>query len=503
MPDIVLFQPRVGDMDSVRTKPALPLALLHASTLVDKKYDVQIIDERVNRDWKHDLEGALEGDVICFGTTSMTGAQIRHALRASELVKSRSDVPVVWGGIHASILPEQTLENPNIDYIVQGEGEVTFLELARALEAGNTIDGIEGVWYKNVNGMSESFCFHTVAELRSANGIKGNALRPFVDLNELPDVPYHLMDVYDYLPMYKGVPTIYLQTSRGCPYGCTYCYNPVYNRRTWRALSADKTIERIKRITNEFNVRGLYLIDDNFFVDMNRAFEIVNRIIDERLDIEWQVQGVNLEMVDGMSDEQLMLLKQSGCIRMTFGVESGSERILHLMRKRHNVEQALRVNRRLGKLGIISFYSFIAGLPGEDESDLRATVRLMLRLTKENPIARTSPVYVFIPYPGTEMFDLSVKHGYTPPSDLEGWADHSWENANLPYDRKKREMLESLYWISIFIDRKFEEYDTSSLIKLGADLYRPIARYQIRNVHRNRFFGKIIRMMAERGGFRA
>ena len=91
---------------------------------------------------------------MCVGVTSTTGPQLRHALEVSQVVKARSDVPVVWGGIHATLLPEQTLERPEIDFVVQGEGERTFEELVAALERGGAVGDIAGVWRKEAGGSS-------------------------------------------------------------------------------------------------------------------------------------------------------------------------------------------------------------------------------------------------------------------------------------------------------------------------------------------------------------
>jgi radical SAM superfamily enzyme YgiQ (UPF0313 family) len=462
MADVVLVQPKVGHMDSVRSRPALPLALLHAVTLIDKEYEIKLIDQRIDKDWARTLKDELKKKPLCVGITSMTGPQIGYALDTSNIVKRESDVPVVWGGLHSSFLPEQTLRNENIDMVVQGEGEVTFYKLIEALDGGKSLKGIPGLWYKE------------------DGEIKNNPVRELLDLNELPDIPYHLIDVKKYMPRYMGKPTFYMQTSRGCPYDCTYCYNIIYNKRRWRALSSEETLERVRRVVNDYNPGNIYFVDDNFFIDLKRVEKILKGLID--IGINWQAQGVDIDGMDKMTDKHLRLLEESRCLRLTLGAESGSPRILNMLKKRHTMKQAIEVNKRLKDSGIILYYSFVVGFPEETEDELRQTVELALALLKDNPNARTSPVYIFTPYPGTDMFKLAVKNGYQPPETLEGWIDYSYDTANLPYPKEKRKKLESLYISSAFLDRKFHEYDVSPFIKLLAAIYRPIAKYRTRNL---------------------
>ncbi|MBN2459011.1 radical SAM protein [Candidatus Woesearchaeota archaeon] len=467
MAEIILVQPEVGDMDSVRSAPSIPASLLHAATLVSREFDVKLIDQRLDKMWKKSLAKELAKKPLCVGVTAMTGMQIKHALEISRFVKEKkgdANVPVIWGGVHASLLPEQTLKNKFIDIVVKGEGEESFLELARALKDNKPLEGIHGVWYKK------------------NNKICGNTDRAFLDLDKLPDIPYHLVNVSDYLQLYDNRKSLAIQTSRGCPNQCTYCYNVVYNKRRWRGLSSGTVIERIKLAVKEFGVEDVYLLDDNFFIDMKRAKAIAQGL--KRLGITWQAQGVTVESIDVMSNDYLKLLEQSGLRRVTLGIESGSPRIRRLIGKNDDVDKIIRVNKRLRGQNIIVFCSFITGFPTETREDLQKTISLIFSLLKDNPNMRNSPVYNFIPYPGTKMAELAKKHGFKEPVSLEQWADFAYSNSNVPYigSIASKKELESLYFSSIFIDDKFREYTSSGLIRILARLYRPFARFRVRNL---------------------
>jgi len=167
--DVVLVYPKVRLDRPIWEEIRIPLGLLTIATPLDiAGYKVKIIDQRVEKYWKKILLDELKKEPICVGISSMTGPQIKYALEVSKLVKQNSNIPVVWGGVHPSLLPEQTLKNDFVDIVVQGEGEETFYELVRALKDKSTLNGIKGIWYKE------------------DGKLKRNPPRPFIDLNQQP-----------------------------------------------------------------------------------------------------------------------------------------------------------------------------------------------------------------------------------------------------------------------------------------------------------------------------
>jgi radical SAM superfamily enzyme YgiQ (UPF0313 family) len=218
-PRILLLQPAVGEWDGMRSSPALPLSLLHAASVAVRDWDVRIFDRRIHgADWQERLRAELDPAPLLVGVTAFTGPMIRSALDMCDVVRAaRPEVPIAWGGVHPSLLPaETTLQDPRADFVVQGEGEYTLPALARAVAEGKAPVGIPGVWWKD------------------ADGVHGSPPELIENLDELPTPPWHLVDVARYQPTYKGRRSIYLQSSRGCPFRCGYCYNGVFNGRRWR-----------------------------------------------------------------------------------------------------------------------------------------------------------------------------------------------------------------------------------------------------------------------------
>jgi len=488
MSDVILIQPKLGYVDSFIYKNTLPSALLSIARFVDKEYKVKIIDQRVDKNWKKHLLKELNQNPLCVATTCMTGMPIKSALEISKFVKENSSVLVVWGGQHPTILPEQCLKNKNIDIIVRGEGEITFYELIKALDKKKSLKNIKGISYKK------------------NRKIIHNPDREFADLNELPHLPYHLLNTKDYLTKRLNVSSLYMETSRGCPNNCGFCYSKFFNKCRWRALNAEKVIENIKRAVDNLKIKNIYFHDDNFFVNTKRVENIVREIIKEKFDIIWEPQGSDINYVNKLSNKSLRLLEQSGCSRLTFGVESGSNRILKLINKGISVKNVISLNKKLSQYRMIANYNFMSGFPTETLDDLRKTVNLSLRLLEQNKNSTISNILIYTPYPGTELYPLVLRKGLIQPKSLEGWINYNTDTVNLPWlSKERKKLLESLFICSLFFDRKSEELNTSKAIKLLAKIYRPIAKARVKNMFfrfmvEKRFYEIFKNFLGERDG---
>jgi radical SAM superfamily enzyme YgiQ (UPF0313 family) len=469
---IVLVNPlfRVGKGLFPGGRIVLPLGLISVAAPVDKAgYRVRIIDQQIDTDWRSDLFAALKEKPLCVGVTCMTGPQIRYAVEVSRLVKEHSDVPVVWGGSHPSLLPKQTLESSNVDIVVVGEGEESFLDLVRAVESGSSLAGVKGIWFKG------------------SGGISSTPPRPLADLNDLPPPAYHLLPVASYQEKRFGNISTRMFTSRGCQYQCTFCYNLTFNRRSWRALSVEESIRRIKFLKEAWGAKGLILNDDNFFGDVERAREILERIVKEIPDVVLYKLDIRPDILNTIDDDFLKLIRKSGCISLSIGIESGSPRIMKMLKKKISPSTIRSINRRLMKADIIPRYTFMMGYPTETLEELQETVDLIRQLIREN-LKATKSLHIYTPLPGTELFDLAVEHGLKVPQRLEDWAYFNYRNVNLPWlDNERRQMLEMLHFCTIFLEYNsfFNPlFEVHPFIQLLARIYRPVARWRVeKNKH--------------------
>lgn len=400
MANIVLVEPApTAPPIKFTYKAYVPLAVLTvAAPLVEQGYSVKIIDQRLDANWEKNLLDSIDEDTLCVGVTSMTGRQLLYALMASEAVKRNTSVPVVWGGIHASLLPRQTLENENIDYVVQGEGEETFLALVRRLEARKGPFDIDGLWYK-------------------ANGdIRANRPKGFLDLNKLPRIPFDLLDARHY----DLDDTVPIFTSRGCAHRCGFCYNLQYCDRRWRAMTAERVIEDLKFYVSTYSPNKIVFRDDNFFQDLKRSRRICEGIIAEGLKFRWRA-SCRIDYIKRMTDSDFRLLVDSGFEDFGFGMESGSQKMLDIMKKDITAEETLYATKRLSEQSLLYSGSFVGGYPGETREDLHETMDFIAKIFRRDP-SFTFVLFPYVPYPGTDAHDILVQHGFHFPERIEKWA---------------------------------------------------------------------------------
>ncbi len=464
---VVLVYPQHATGWQAQPRVELPFGLLCIATPADRAgYQVKIIDQRIEPNWRSILIKELEYDPICIGITSMTGPQLRYALEISRIAKKYGNAPVVWGGVHPTILPEQTLKNEYIDIVVQGEGEETFLELVQTLKVNKPLSTVKGIWYKE-NGH-----------------IKHTAIRSFIDLNQHPPFSCHLIEPKKYIRTMFGIGNLSFFTSRGCPYQCTFCFNTVFNKRRWRSMDPDLAVQRIKEFVQRYNIKGLALFDSNFFADMDRGRIILKGIIREDLDLFISKITIRVDTLSKMNEDDFALLERVGCRLLLIGVESGSERIRALLKKPINVPILLEINQSLKRLSAVPYYAFMMGFPTETKEDLEESVSLAIRLLDENPNAVKS-FNIYTPFPGTELFDIAVKHGLNIPQRIEDWIPFNYRNLtqNAPWISKEmRKITEMLDFCSFFIGKRafLQPYKkTHPLVTLLCNLYAPFAKKRV------------------------
>ena len=426
-PSVILFRP-IFDADS-RSAPTFPWAFMYlAAVLVQKDIQVTIIDETCEPDALKRLDDALkEQNPVAVGITAMTGDQIRFGLACAARVRKHSKAAIIWGGIHPTLLPEQTALHPLVDYVVAGEGEFAFAALIECLLQQGEPATIPGI-----------FC-------KCGEAVIGSRPSGFLPFGSLPEIPYHLVDMERYiLPRPDlGVKRYFeLCTSRGCPHHCGFCYIEAVHGCQWRFLSADTTVKRIQELVNRFHIDGLLFREDNFFVDRKRVEAIAQKLIDRQITLKWAA-SCRINYFAHYTPEFIALLRKSGCRMLTFGVEAGSERVLKLIQKEITVGMVLKAAERLLKSGIRGSFHFMGGFPGETPQEFLETCRLLNQLMRISPDNTVRELAVFTAYPGTALVTACIERGYQEPDSLEGWVGMDWTNPQRPWlDENQSRLLQ-------------------------------------------------------------
>ncbi|HQM75851.1 MAG TPA: radical SAM protein [Syntrophorhabdaceae bacterium] len=314
--------------------------------------------------------------------------------RMFSIVKeSLPDCITIGGGPHTSVCPEEVLQDPNCDYILIGEAEESLKKFIRSLMNGLKFDNIDGLGWKSDGKM-----------------IINTKQAWIEDLDSIPFPAYHLMDLERYfgLPFSHGIrhksrfsPII---TSRGCPAHCTFCSaDKVWGKR-YRVRSIENVIEEMRFLKDTYGIEELMFEDDNVTADNKRAKELFSRMIDERFNFIWDTpNGVG---VWSMDNEMIDIMKDSGCIKLNFPVESGSPRVLNkIIKKPLNLSRVEGLIRHCREINLDYGIFLVIGMPGETMDDIWKSFRFAAACDCYNP-----HISIATPYPGTVLFEECMKN---------------------------------------------------------------------------------------------
>lgn len=491
MAEIVLIQPFTGAWDEMSTRfPESLLAI--AAVPVSKGYSVKIIDRRVTPNFEAVLAAAVGPETKLFGVTAITGQQIRYALETTRHLKQKyPQVKVCWGGVHATLLPEQTAKHELIDYVVVGDGDYVLCELYERLRDEESVSNLRGIVYKNSEGrVISNVGLLTVASRARGETYtrEGGSADVIKTLDDLPDLPYHLLDLDKYNVFYStnGLKSATLNTSRGCPYRCKFCSDPVLNEGSWRGFSAPRLLEKVDMLYTKYGYRMIYFQDDYFPGNKKRFIEVLRGLAKYERKLQWATLGIRADTLAKLNDEEWDLLYASGCHSLEIGIESGNERIIHHINKAETKEQMQLTNQKLAKYDIKVKYTFIVGFPDETEEEIYDTLRFVTELETANPNTY-SLIFNFLPIVGTPFYEEAVRRGVYQPETLEDWAYMDFDGWMKRYRNwaspELIKKLEAISFVSYFHNKNVAyKLGGSTLLRTAFRLYHPIAAWRFRNL---------------------
>lgn len=401
---ILLVNPKSKLPIETRTSPSMALAYLGAISL-RRGDEVRVWDGDVERIPLPRVVAEFRPHVV--GITANT-TQIKSGWAAARQVKEVAQVPIVLGGPHPTVLPEESAGRPEVDVVVRSEGEATWEELTGTLDRL----GLAERGYEAVRDQAVEALRHVLGiTFRDEDGaVHSTPDRPTIaDLDSLPWPAWHLfrLDRYTNLqPTLDHVEgySLPILTSRGCPYRCTYC-SQIMERR-WRMRSAENVVAEWRWLVREVGAAEIGVLDDSFNIRRDRVLRICDLLIQEGLShVPWiMINGIRANLAD---EELLGRMRQAGCIRTAFGVESGNQQILDsIIHKQLTLDQVRAAFRAAKKVGMETIGFFIIGMPGETEETMEDTIRFAIEL---DPLVANFSMAT--PFPGTELYEIAKREG--------------------------------------------------------------------------------------------
>ncbi len=405
-----------------------PLGLLCIGTYLRDRagHEVEVIDSQVEElSYQRLGERMAASGADLVGITAMTFTLLDVVKTAAAAKAALPGAPVVVGGGHAFIYPEETARLPNVDYALAGEGEPGFAALVEELSGDKKLDSVPGLAWVGPDG--------TVRRNPPGALIEDLDALPFPDRTLTPWRRYSSV-------MAKRQPITTMFTSRGCPFRCSFCGRPHLGKR-FRSRSAQNVVDEMQECL-KLGIHEFLLYDDTFTVDRERALNVCREISRRKLDVGWDIRA----RVDCVEPELLRELAAAGCERIHYGVEAGTEKILKVLNKGITLPQVRETFAQTRKLGIETLAYFMIGAPTETREDILKTIDFSLSLK-----ADFVHVTILCPFPNTEIYLQGLREGVFKEDYWRKFAANPHQGFQPPYwnenfsDAELQELLQSAY----------------------------------------------------------
>jgi radical SAM superfamily enzyme YgiQ (UPF0313 family) len=400
--------------------PPFSLFFLAASLEKYTSFETQILDLELKKYRNVSLKEVFSNnDSQLYGITATTYTRFEAIKIAKYIKKIHPNSQVIVGGVHFMNCAKDTLERiPEIDVVVRGEGEITIVALANAINEGRSFEGINGITYRQEGQVIEN---------------PNQAI--FEDLDSIPIYSKFTWEEYpQYLFGVEGnLPAASIISSRGCPFNCVFCSKAGMK---YRFRNAKSVVDEIEFLKEKFGIRCINFLDLTLTANPRHVRAICEEIINRKIDLKWWCESrviTDLDLLD--------LMREAGCVSLVVGIESGSPKILSRISKGISIEQAINFCKKCIDVGIKVQPYFMFSLPDETEKDVRQTLDLIDKLEKFTSPCSFQPTIIL---PGTELERIARNEGILQ-------SDFSWCD---PYDSNLNRELGQLANIPIYISKK-------------------------------------------------
>jgi anaerobic magnesium-protoporphyrin IX monomethyl ester cyclase len=419
---IVLFNP----VSTTPGKQPLPLSLMSLAAVLEARGDDwSLVDGNVTPDPAADIIARLSSvpasRAPMLGVTVMPGPQVAAAVKVCRRVKlALPHVPIVWGGYFPTQHARTVLQAPYVDFVVRSQGEQALPQLVDVVRSGGILNRVAGLSWRST----------TLAADRPAE-IVDNPVQPPTSLDDLPELPYHRVDMTRYIHAnYLGHRTIAHNSSFGCPFACSFCAVVAMSNRRWIAQSPARMERTLRHLVSRYGIDAVQMHDMDFFISEARVAEFAERIAD--LGLSWWGLG-RVDTLMHYSDATWRKMRRSGLKMVFSGAESGTDEALARMNKggRAAASLTLQLAGRMREYGVVPEFSFVLGSPPDPLEDVAATFEFIRRIKRINP-ATELILYTYTPVPlDGRLYDEAQRQGFAFPDTLQEWASPKWEQLSM------------------------------------------------------------------------
>lgn len=368
---------------------APPLGLLYlSSVLTQLDCKAKVIDIRGEENAMEKIERSIHSsDAI--GITVPTFALHNSKKLIEKIREMDGSIPIIIGGPHPTLYPQKCLVDLAADMAVEGEGERSIEDITKILEGKLKAENGKGIYFRG--------------DGRIKCGRKTEIIK---DIDSIPFPSHNLVSEYDYgysygFKLFKGKTTAIL-TSRGCPRKCRFCSRNTLSMKTYRVRSAENVVKEIEMLSHD-GYKNVIVVDDNFTTSIKRVEKIMDAVVERGIDLTFMVNGAR---VDSANEAVYKKMWRAGVRMISFGIESGSQKILDFYRKEITLEQIRKAVELSSRIGFFTVGTFILGAPAETPEDIKATIEFARSLPLD-----MAEFFILHYMPGSELWEEAKAAG--------------------------------------------------------------------------------------------
>jgi anaerobic magnesium-protoporphyrin IX monomethyl ester cyclase len=428
--DLVLINP--GDRKQVyqslgedysAVEPPFWIAVIAAS-LRNQGFRVAIIDANAENipvqetaRKVNELKPLLTAVIVYGSQPSASTQNMTIAGKICKALKEETSSYVAIGGLHPSALPRRTMEEEAVDFVVEGEGPVTLLELIKVLKSRTPdYSQVPGLWYYENLFIKNNPRAPLIKDL--------DQILPIAAWDLLPMEKYKAHNWHCFDAIEKRQPYAAIYTSLGCPYRCLFCcINALFGKPGIRYRSPELVVEEIELLVKKYGVRNIKIVDELFILDEKHYMKIVDALLKKDYDLNLWVYA----RIDTIKPDYLEKMKRAGIHWIALGIESANQQVRDHVAKGVRIRDIRHIVRTIQEAGIRVIGNFIFGLPNDTRETMQETLDMAIDLNCE-----FVNFYCAMAYPGSELFEIAIREGWELPKEWHGFSQHSYEMLPLP-----------------------------------------------------------------------